>query len=223
MTKPSLIKLIHDSIANRKPEPKRSYIGASSIGAPCMRQIWYGFKGYEGEGIGPELQLTFDIGKSLETLLLDYIISEMSGWQSIIDRSLEDNEIEFFKGTPDFMVYINYPRDNESLIILELKTAKNSSFLTFKNKGLKIWSMQYYDQLQSYMGMSGAKQGVLLAINKDTSELHEEWVDFEEPRYEYLKNKAMLIANAEFPPDRINNSPMFYLCKMCKFKGICHE
>ena len=70
--------------------------------------------------------------------------------------------------------------------------------------------------------MTGLSNGVLIAINKDTSELHQEWVNFDEILYAELKQKAKRISLACEPPDKINKSPVYKICNRCKFKKICH-
>lgn len=71
--------------------------------------------------------------------------------------------------------------------------------------------------------MSGYTHGVLLAINKDTSELHHEWVEYNDVYYHGLKQKARIISESTEPPLRISNSPLFITCKMCNFRNVCHD
>jgi hypothetical protein len=62
----------------------------------------------------------------------------------------------------------------------------------------------------------------MLAINKNTGEINDEYVEFNNVFYENLKYKAQYIASCEEPPERINNNPIFYLCSMCQYKETCH-
>ena len=72
------------------------------------------------------------------------------------------------------------------------------------------------------MGMSGIHKGVLLAINKNTSEMHEEWIDFDYSWYQWLKTLAYTIKNSESAPPKISESPSYFICKQCQFKRVCH-
>ena len=98
-----------------------------------------------------------------------------------------------------------------------------ASLQKFQKHGLRLWSDAYWAQIHSYMGMSGYKRAVLLAMNKDTSELHHEWVDFDLAFYKELRMKALAISTIGEPPERINRSAYYYLCQNCQYKGICHE
>ncbi len=218
-----LVKSINDAIlANSINEPRR-YIGASSIGRDCSREIWYGYHCLPGEKFPAQLQTTFQVGKRLEGMLIDYV--EMTGLA--IERPSEENnqlfcqdsEVPSFQGHADALVTLL----DGSRAILELKTAKNSSFNRFKNHGLLAWCASYYAQLQSYMGMMGISRGVLLCMNKDTSELHAEWVVYDDVYYHMLRLKAMVISITDEPPERINKSPLYHICANCRYKSVCHN
>jgi len=212
---------IAKALANYKDAP-RSYIGASSIGSECLRQIWYQYHGINSD-VSPQLQISFDIGKNLEGLILDYL--ERTNIEVI--RPCEDNSYLYvhsdslpeFAGHMDAIIVLP---NSGARAVIDIKTAKSSSFQRFVNKGMRVWSERYYAQLQAYMGMSGIGNAVLLALNKDTSEMHEEWIEFDEIYYAELEAKASMIHKHEEPPAKINRSPLFYLCRMCGFRDVCH-
>lgn len=214
---------INEAIANQPPDELRRYIGASSIGRPCSREIWYAFSGIVGEKHPAQLKKTFDVGSQLEKLIISYVrlagfmVAEPSHENNYL--FVDDKEVPIFQGHLDGILLMN----NELPVILEIKTAKNSSFQKFQKHGLRLWSDAYWAQIHSYMGMSGYKQAVLLAMNKDTSELHHEWVDFDLAFYKELRMKALAISAIGEPPERINRSAYYYLCQNCQYKGICHE
>ena len=72
MKKGELTNLIEQLTYDEAP---RDYIGASSIGSDCLRQIWYQFKGIKSENISNKLARTWNIGKKIEGLVLDYLES----------------------------------------------------------------------------------------------------------------------------------------------------
>ena len=218
-----IVSAINGAIYNRCDRKQRKYIGASSIGRQCNREIWYNFNGYEGDAPPAQIKKTFDVGTKLESLLLDYL--ELAGF-NIVRPTVEnkhlhvkDTDVDIFQGHMDGLILLK----GEGPSVLEIKTARNSSFERFKNHGLKIWSEAYYAQLQSYMGMSGYEKGVLLAMNKDTSDLHHEWVYLDMLYYHELKIKALAISSIDEMPEKINKSPLYYVCNQCQFKRICHE
>lgn len=215
-----LSKIINEEIKSSHKEQKRNYIGASSIGSACNRAIWYKYNCYEESGYSSSSITAFDVGKRLESMIIGYL--QLAGVEVITPNEFnhhllcKDDEVESFQGHMDGVIVI----DGEPCV-LEIKTAKNARFQVFKNKGLKEWSSNYYAQLMSYMGMKGYKRGVILALNKDSSEFHHEWIEFDSYYYNELRQKAHVIQEAKEPPDRINKSPMFLTCSRCSYKEVC--
>lgn len=215
-----ITKTILDYLKKTQPSAKREYLGASIIGKECYRHIWYSYH-LLPISIEPETKITFDIGHKLESLIIDYL--ENAGF-NLVRPSKENNfleckdeDINSFQGHMDGLLMVG----DEMPVVLEIKTCKNSHFQRFKQVGLQAWSNTYYAQVQSYMGMTGFLKAILIAINKDTSELHSEWVDYDDIFYNELKQKALTISKMDEPPERINKSPLYYLCARCQFKEIC--
>jgi len=63
-----LTKIIEENLPYR-PDEKRTYIGASSIGSECMRQVWYGYNDYPSEPYTNRTIRIFETGKKLEGLV----------------------------------------------------------------------------------------------------------------------------------------------------------
>lgn len=205
-----------ESIIYPESEP-RDYIGASSIGSDCWRQIWYESKGAKRDVPANKIQRTWDIGKLLEKFVIELL--KLAGIQ-FEDYQVElcDPDLPYFKGHFDGLMLIKGVN-----VLLEVKTAKDSSFRQLVKHGLKRWSATYYAQVQSYMGMSGITKAFIIVFNKDTSEFHDEMVEFNPDVYEQLKLKAKMIYESGFEPPRINNNPMWFQCKMCSYRTICHN
>lgn len=220
-TNTGLLSAIIDNSLSRRLEEGRNYIGASSIGSPCERKIWYSFTGVQGDSIAPSMRRTFDIGKRLELMILDYLT------EAGLDIIRQDNLLGYAsKNVRELQGHVDgiwlRPWPDEQAII-EIKTAKDSSFRVFQKAGLLKWYPVYYAQVQAYMGMSGIKTTFVIAINKDTSELHDEFVNFDPDYYRELEFKAARISESLIAPEKINNSPLYFVCRTCQYKGTCHE
>lgn len=217
MSKNELSKKI-EKIQSRDDKKTRDYIGASTIGADCLRQIWYEFKGIQAMDVPTKMRRTWTIGRVLENTILDWLteagLDIARTW-----RDLEADDMPYFKGHLD-SVWI---KKNEPYAILEIKTAKDASFVIFVKKGLKAWQPKYYAQIQTYMGMSKILRAYIVVLNKDTSEISDELVLFDELFYKELCEKASMISKAKTAPPKINASPLWYECKMCKFNKVCHK
>lgn len=201
-----------------KEEERRKYIGASLIGSECMRQIWYEFTGAPAEPISLKLKRTFEIGKRLEGMIIDLLreAGVKLAFENYLIECMVDKELDYFQGNVD--AYLEHYD-----AILEIKTAKDSSFKIFVKSGLKKWNPRYYAQVQAYMGMSELNRAFVIVLNKDNSELWDEEVTFDPAFYETLRHKARLIYEATTPPPRISSSPIWYQCKTCRFRKVCHE
>lgn len=218
MTTGILTQLIDNAMVNNQDEV-RTYIGASSIGNPCARSIWYRYNNYDAEPRSHKLLRTFAIGKKLEGVVLDCLeqagLSLARTWYDLYDKDIPE-----FQGHVD-AVWMDDVGNSKA--ILEVKTARDSSFNVFVKRGLKYWYPIYYSQVQSYMGMSGIHEAYVIALNKDTSELYDERVLFDLNYYNELKRKVRRILDAVEAPNRINNSPLYFMCRVCPFKAVCHS
>lgn len=216
MTKNKLSKLIEKSQEHIVEEP-RDYIGASSIGSECLRQIWYAYKGVKPEGVPPKTRRIWATGKHLEELVIKWLIDAGINVMTF-DVTYTSKNVPQLQGHIDALIQIK-----KKNCILEIKTAKNASYNVFVAKGLLAWNPQYYAQIQTYMGMSSIHQAYILVLNKDNSALSDELITFNEGFYQALERKAQMIASAVIDPPKINNSPLFFKCKMCSFNKVCHK
>ena len=222
MTTGKLSKLLDSPLLNKEIE-RREYIGASSIGGLCERAIWYGYHTLYRDQRTPRERRTLEIGHRLETLLVDSL-REMGMRIDLPSKDnaflhLKDKLIPEFQGHVDG-VLIDYPYGHKAII--EIKTARDSSFRIFEKKGLMLWYPVYYAQVQSYMGMSGIHEAYVIAINKDTSEIHDEQIYFDELYYEKLRQKAKKLVEMDEAPVRLSSSPLYFVCRMCSYRSICH-
>ena len=195
----------------------RDYIGASSIGSECLRKIWYQYKGVKPEGVPSKTRRTWDIGKKLEELVVKWLLD--ADFRVLrFDITYFSKNVPQFQGHIDALVVID-----DKNYILEIKTAKDSSYNIFVKKGLKLWNPQYYAQVQAYMGMSEVHGTYILVLNKDNSELCDELVTFDPDFYQELEKKALMISTATNEPPRISNSPLWFQCKLCQYNKVCHK
>lgn len=215
-----LSKMIERHQERIEDDNNRDYIGASSIGSDCLRQIWYQFKGVKAEKVPTKMRRTWEIGKRLEGLVVDWLDEAGISLGVLPVRTLKSKMVPVFQGHID-SVWIG--KGGKYNAIIEIKTAKDASFKVFVKKGLKVWNPQYYAQVQSYMGMSGIYKAYILVLNKDNSEIFDELVEFDPTFYVNLECKALAISNATVEPPKINGSPLFFKCKMCKFNKVCHK
>lgn len=206
----------------RLGEKPRKYLGASSLGNPCDRAIWYGYTGAPSE-IESKILMTFEIGKQLEKMLMEMIdafpANVVAYRPNAVNNYLKVThpEVPELQGHLDALINIDGVK-----YVLEIKTANSASFAKVRQVGVRQWRPQYYEQIQLYLGMCSINSAIMLVINKDSSELYEEVIEFNEAHYRLLVEKAKMILYHQEPPAKINKSPSFYVCKMCSYRKHCH-
>lgn len=204
----------------RSRQVPRQYLGASSLGNPCERAIWYGYKQF-ARNESPKTLITFEIGRSLEEMLADILANTEL---TVMFPSMTNNFLSFsHEKVPQLSGHLDgLILHKGEHYVLEIKTANSASFAKACKVGIRAWRPQYYDQIQTYMGLSCYTKGIFLVINKDSSELYEEVIDFDQIHYELLVAKATRIIQSPVEPERLSDSPMFFGCRMCAYKDVCH-
>ncbi len=209
----------------KRKERVRFYI--SEVGK-CPRAIFFRFKQAPAEEIEPERLRVFEEGEIIQQRILRHLFSLglvrateipipsqeiISGRADAIvsftdERTLKESQIEIPKeiefGTP---------------YVLEIKSI--SGRMNFeKMEPLE----QHIKQLQLYLHFFKIKNGILLYLNKDTQEMKEFWVDYDEKMvasllewFEALKKKI----EQNTIPKRLPDWPKNWECTKCQFAEIC--
>ena len=201
-------------------ETMEEYVGASSIGADCLRQIWYQYH-HPSKAIKYDAMTNgFDVTEILKAGVMNAL---KSSGISLILPSIQnhfllffDKDLPYFKGKPDAIW-------NDEDAIIHIKVSKDSGFKQFVDAGLERWQPKYYSQMQAYLGMSERLKAYVLCINKDNNRIHDETVLFEPEYYSQLKMRALFVHEVDEPPQRINQSPFYIACKSCNFRNECHK
>lgn len=228
------LEAMERAIEEAQDRSRRDYVGASSIGNPCARQIWYEYNGYPRPLFPASALMNFEDGHRTEDLTADRI------------RMVDGIELHTHK--PDgqqwgFSVLNNKFRGHCDGFIRGLKQApktphvweakacnqkKYNEFKATKQKygekqTLENWNYTYFVQAQLYMHYFDLKRHyttVALAGGRE----------YDSCRTEYQKNialkyidRAEKIINATQPPPRLSEESDYYICKWCAFSGECHK
>lgn len=210
-----------------KEEPRR-YIGASGLGEECERKIQYNFTSPEKKSLPePRMVRIWKLGDLIETYLeklirdarFDLVTEDDLGNQfgfKLADGAIQGHVDGILRDGPKIM---EYPA------LLELKSAKDSSFKKFVKHGLANQSAQYYAQVQTYQRCMGLLNPALwIVMNKDTSEIYAELVTHNPSFASSLIDKAERILEASkkgFILPREYNDKNNWHCKYCDFKDEC--
>ena len=211
----------------------RDYLGASAIGEPCARKIWYRYNHY------PEPPMNFqsvsainsghhgeaEMARRLRLLpFIDLWTHDENGKQ--FERVALDGK---FRCHPDGIIrgLLQAPK---TLHIWENKDCGQKKFDEFKavkmkfgeKAALKNWNETYYAQAQVNMHLFEMDRHYLtvgLAGGRDILSCRTEYVPEEAARY---LDRAARIISAQSEPARISDKPDFWICRFCPFQEICH-
>lgn len=204
----------------------RRHLGASVIGRPCARQLWYIFRwGTQVRHFGRILRL-FDRGNLEEARFVSWL--RKSGVHTL-DKDLETGE-QFriadhnghFGGSLDAVLY-DAPDFPGQWALGEFKTHSEKSFKDVAKQGVEKAKFEHFVQMQIYMHKMQLAYALYFAINKNNDDLYIEAVPYrEETALMYLDRAGKIISALE-PPERISENPGWYQCNFCDFKNVCHQ
>lgn len=204
----------------------RKHLGASVIGKPCEREIWYGFRWSAREEFGGRMLRLFNRGQLEEdrfSALLRLIGCEVWPIDPATGKQWRVSDCDgHFGGSLDGVAR-GIPELPGIPFICEYKTHNQKSFTAIVNEGLCSAHPRHFTQTQVYMFKMGIGWGLYFAVNKNDDALHPELVQSNPNFAINAIDKAKRVIASPLPPRRINSSPGFYICKFCKFNAICHD
>jgi hypothetical protein len=215
-------------------EKKRDYVGASIIGDPCARKIWYGFNGYQAEPFDAEALMRFQDGHRTEELTAARLraIPGIELWT----HDEQGNQFGFsilggkFKGHCDGVIrgLIQAPK---ALHVWECKASGEKKYNEFCNAkakygdkdALKNWSENYYIQgqiLMHFLQIDRHYTTVALSGGRDYESCRTE---YDPVVAEMAIDKATKIIESREAPKKLSEKPEFFQCRWCAFKDVCHK
>jgi hypothetical protein len=215
-------------------ELQRPYLGASSIGKPCLRQHWYSFRWSKPAQFSGRLYRVFQSGHLQEPRVYAdlaaigctvYQINPTTGKQWSFTEPATGHH---FQGNADGII-TGLPQAPKSPHLLEIKTASDKMFKDMQKNGVKKAKPEHYAQMQIYMkwsidqfGEDGCQRALYFVVNKDNDDIYTERLEYNKCEAQELVNKAMAIITAPEPPVGVSTDPTWFECKFCDYQAICH-
>lgn len=199
---------------------------ASKVGFPCDRNLWYAVNDFKGE-TSLKSQRIFDVGTALEPLIIDWL--NQDGWVTFYNPGSQNAGIELYApiqggrigGHPDCFI----SRPNADNVLADIKTMNERSFLSWKRNGTLKDKPQYADQLHVY-AYAAMKEGypvdrlAVVGVNKNTSEYHIDFFDFDNERMNKIIERSERILNLDTPPEQGGRMES-WACGYCEYSNIC--
>ena len=193
----------------------RGYMGLSSIGGKCRREMQYTHYWAYKKIIPKQLKRIFDTGHMSEIFMSNDLRSE--GFHI---ESAQSEVIGFaghWKGHDDGQASINSVK-----ILLEYKTHNDKSFKDLVKNGVKKSKPGHRHQVNSYMGYNNLELCLYMAYNKNDSHYCLRWLHFCEDTFaEDRRTEREIILATDILPRIGNNSRSWYECKMCDASKVC--
>jgi CRISPR/Cas system-associated exonuclease Cas4 (RecB family) len=202
----------------REKEKKRDYLGASQIGHPCGRYLWFTYNGVQGENPpSGRMLLLFTLGALIEQEVIRRLLA--AGYRITDEQTGFTDFDRRFGGHCDGVIH----GITEKPHLLEIKSANAASFKAMSEKGVRAVQPKYYCQCQIYMGYLKLTRAVIVVYNKNDSSIYAERFDFNQADFDALRRRAWEIINAKtLPPpppafEKENNKD----CYFCEYKNLC--
>lgn len=224
----------------------RNYIGASEIGDPCMRKIWYNYNNCKKTELSHVPLMAADSGHYAEAKTADRLrllpfielYTHQSdggqfGWKREV--KLEDGTTGRISGHYDGLIkgLLQAPK---AIHIWEHKDKDHDKFANFQatkkkhgeKNALKQWDETYYGQAQINMHMAQADgipaQRHYLTVSYAGARKYDSCrTDYHKEDAERLYAKMIKILNYPVAPPKLSEKPDFWLCRFCDFRKTCHK
>ncbi len=215
-----------DKSWERDEEP-RTYLGASSLGDPCSRALWYSFRWAARPEFPPRVLRLFERGNREEKVFEDLLMGAgvtyfphdpATGEQFMVhfkNKHLGGHTDGGGVGLPDL--------DPDEKFLGEFKTHNDKSFKDMVRHGVQKSKPTHYTQMQLYMYRLDIHWGLYGAVNKNDDTLYFELIEHNSAHAQHYIQRGDFIVGAYVPPERMSENPGWYECKWCDFYSVCHK
>lgn len=204
----------------------RPHLGASLIGHPCERALWYSFRWASPATFPGRILRLFETGHLEEARLvrnlrrtgatvLDLDPATGRQWRVTAHGG-------HFGGSLD-AVALGLLEAPKTWHVVEFKTHSAKSFRDLVAKGVATSKPRHAAQMQIYMALTGLTRALYVAVCKDNDDLHVERIRADADEAERLLAKAERVIFAQHPPARISDDPAWFECRFCEHAPVCHE
>lgn len=207
---------IYSALEAANTEQPRAHLGASVIGGPCLRAIWYGFRWYSEDRPNGRILRLFRRGHREEIDVVRDL--RLAGFKVEGQQEKFSRLGGHFGGSVDGYIWLKDTRG-----VLEIKTHNLRSFTHLQRHGVRDSKPQHYAQCQMYMHWSGCPCALYVAVCKDNDRIYVEVVPYQREMAENYEHLALRIIETKTPPRKVSERPDWWQCKFCQYRQVCHQ
>jgi hypothetical protein len=202
----------------------RPHLGASQIGNPCSRALWYQFRHAHSPHYPGRILRLFETGNREEARI---IANLRAVGVTVWDRDpATGRQISFSDFGGHFSLSLDGVgvglKESNAPHTLEFKTMGEKAFKAVVADGVQKSKPVYWAQCQVGMLKADLDRCAFIAVNKNTDEIYMERIHLDKVEAQGLLDKAEAIIFSEQPPAKISNDPSFFGCKFCDYFDVCH-
>jgi len=229
---PTIAAVKAAAVASQSKE-RRDYLGASQLGNPCARAIWYEYHGYEREPFDAETLFNFEDGHRTEELVIKRFkaLPFIQIWD--VDAAGKQWGFSAFggklKGHLDGVI-LGLVQAPKTPHVFEVKACNAKKYAELakavadygEKQALEKWNATYFAQAQLYCHFMLLDRHYLVAAMAGGRDMMAIRTEYQPEVAERLVDKAEKILQATSEPARVSDKPDFYLCRWCAFAKVCH-
>jgi len=204
----------------------RAHLGASILGKKCLRAVFYSWRWAKLETFKGRMLRLFERGHLEEPRFFKHLEAIGCKVWPVDPNTGKQWRISFAMGhgggSADGVACGIPDLPPETPFLVECKTHGDDSFKELEKEGICQSKPEHFAQAQIYTVKLGLPASLYMGVNKNTDALHLELLTPNPGFVATLIQRAEDVVCANLPPPKINKSPGFYICKWCKFHGICH-
>jgi CRISPR/Cas system-associated exonuclease Cas4 (RecB family) len=232
-TDPTLEAMHRAAEARKAEEPQRDYLGASMIGDPCERKVWYTFNGYPRKPIEAKGVYAIEDGYRSE----DLVAARLRMVEGIELWTHDENGKQFGFMSEDGKrgghidgVILGLLQAPQTPHLWENKAVNEKKFNDLKKlidsvgekNALEQWDEIYFVQAQIYMHEFKLDRHYLTVCTPGARDITSCRTEYQPKKYTAIDAKTKRVMNAKTPPVRISEDRAFFRCKWCDFQEVCH-
>ena len=207
----------------------RNHLGASGLGEPCWRKLWYSFRWVKEERFDGRMMRLFNVGHSAEPRFVSYL----RGIGFEVKEFADDGKqfrisgcMGHYGGSLDGICKppARYEIEGDLVLSLSFKTnATGNGYAKVATESLQKAKPVHWAQECQYGYKMGIRYCIYMIENKNDSDITFKVIELDWNYGKQLEDKATQIIKAKEPPPRISENPAVFDCKYCHLTDICHK
>jgi hypothetical protein len=205
---------------------RRDHLGASVLGNPCTRALWYGFRWATTIKHGGRLLRLFDRGQREEQFIvaqLRRIGIDVMDRDPNTGRQWSYSAIGGHVGGSADALAVGVPQSPTKPHVLEFKTSGTKQFDDLLKRGCEGSKPLHYVQQQCYMHWQGFERSLYVVVCKEDDRVYSERIKYVPEVARAAENKAAVIVRASEPLPKLSEDASYYACKFCDHYSGCHQ